>query len=75
MQFETRIGARVPRWDCEQCGVKTTAVRSAGKHLRFTLLFEAFAIKVLTACSSVKRAAKLLKLDGDAVHSIMSRAF
>jgi transposase len=74
MQFETRIRARVPRCDCEQCGVKTTAVPWAGKHSRFTLLFEAFAIKVLTACSSVKRAAELLKLDWDTVHSIMSRA-
>jgi hypothetical protein len=43
-------------------------------HSQFTLLFEAFAIKVLTACSSVKRAAELLKLDCDTVHSIMSRA-
>jgi transposase len=53
--------------------VKTTAVPWAGKHSRFTLL-EAFAVKVLTACSSVKRAAELLKLDWDTVHSIMSRA-
>ncbi len=74
MQFETRIRARVPRCDCEQCGVTTTAVPWAGKHSRFTLLFEAFAIKVLTASSSVKRAGELLKLDWDTVHSIMSRA-
>lgn len=26
MQFETRIRARVPRCDCQRCGVKTTAV-------------------------------------------------
>ena len=74
MQFETRIRARVPRCDCQRCGVKTTAVPWAEKHSRFTLLFEAFAIKVLTACSSVKRAAELLKLDWDTVHGIMSRA-
>jgi transposase len=73
MQFETRIRASVPRCECEQCGVKTTAVPWAGKHSRFTLMFEAFAIKVLTACSSAKRAAELLKLDWDTVPSIMSR--
>jgi transposase len=33
----------------------------------------AFAFKVLTACSSGKRAAELLKLDWDTVHGIMSR--
>lgn len=74
MQFETLIRARVPRCTCKQCGVKTTAVPWAGKHSRFTLLFEAFAIKVLSACSSVKRAAELLKLDWDTAHAIMGRA-
>jgi transposase len=45
-QFETRVRARVSRCDCEQCGVKTTAVPWVGKHARFTLLFETFGIKV-----------------------------
>lgn len=74
MQFETPIRADVPRCDCQQCGVKTTAVSWAGKHSRFTLLFEKFAINVPTACSSVKRAAELLKLDWDTVPSMMRRA-
>ncbi len=73
-QFETLIRARVPRCTCKRCGVKTTVVPWAGKHSRFTLLFEAFAIKVLSACSSVKRAAELLKLDWDTAHAIMGRA-
>ncbi len=74
MQFETRLRARVPRADCPTCGVKTAEVPWAGKHSRFTLMFEAFAIDVLKACGSVKAAAELLKLDWDSVHSIMERA-
>ena len=47
MQFETRVIARIPRANCSECGVKTTEVPWAGKHSRFTLMFEAFAIHVL----------------------------
>jgi transposase len=54
--------------------VKTIDVPWAGKHSRFTLMFEAFAIRVLQACSSVKQAAALLRLDWDTVQGIMKRA-
>lgn len=74
MQFKTEIRAAVPRSRCEKCGVKTVAVPWAGKHSRFTLLFEALAIKVLQAASSVQRAAELLGLGWDAMHSIIERA-
>jgi len=74
MQFETVLEAAVPRAKCPQCGVKTCQVPWADKHSRFTLLFEAFAIKVLEASSSVSRAAALLGLGWDAVHEIMKRA-
>ncbi len=74
MQFETRLRARVPRADCKACGVKTTSVPWAGKHSRFTLMFEAFAIQVIQACGNVKNAAGLLGLDWDSVHRIMERA-
>lgn len=74
MQFKTEIQAAVPRSCCDQCGVKTISVPWAGKHSRFTLLFEAFAIEVLEAASSVKTAAELLKLSWDAVHNILKRA-
>lgn len=74
MQFETRLRARVPRSNCKACGIKTTAVPWAGKHSRFTLLFEALAIQVIQACGNVKAAAGLLGLDWDAVHRIMERA-
>ena len=74
MQFETILKARVPRSDCQKCGVKTISVPWAGKHSRFTLMFEAFAIRVLQACSSVKQAAALLRLDWDTAQGIMKRA-
>lgn len=74
MQFETLLRARVPRCACSRCGVKTAAVPWADKHSRFTLLFEAFALQILQAASNVKRAAAVLALDWDAVHSIMERA-
>ena len=74
MQFETRLTARVPRARCRGCGVKTIAVPWAGKHSRFTLLFEAFAIKTLEACGNMHRAAELLGLGWDATQTIMERA-
>lgn len=73
MQFETIIEAAVPRSKCSQCGVKTVAVPWGGKHSRFTLMFEAFAIRVLQAASSVSAAAKLLKLSWNTAHEIMGR--
>lgn len=74
MQFKTVLEARVPRVNCRQCGVKTCHVPWAGQHSRFTLLFEAFAIAVLEASSSVSAAATLLRVGWDAVHDIMRRA-
>jgi transposase len=74
MQFETALEARVPRVNCPTCGVKTCNVPWAGKHSRFTLLFEAFAIAVLNSASSISAASTLLKLGWDALHQIMKRA-
>jgi transposase len=73
MQFETVLRARVPRCACSRCGVKTATVPWADKHSRFTLLFEAFALEVLQAASTIRRAAEVLALDWDAVHSILER--
>lgn len=74
MQFETRLTARVPRSDCAGCGVKTIEVPWAGKHGRFTLLFEAFAIEVIRASSSIESACELLNLNWATVDTIMKRA-
>lgn len=74
MQFTTALKARIPRSRCSACGVKTVAVPWGGKHSRFTLMFEAFAIEVLNACSCISRAAALLGLSWSSVHSILERA-
>jgi transposase len=74
MQFRTEIKAAVPRCRCKTCGVKTISVPWSGKHSRFTLMFEALAIRVLQACANVSRAAALLGLSWDAMHAIIERA-
>ena len=74
MQFTTELRARVPRAKCAKCGVKTVEVPWAGKHSRFTLMFEAFAVQVLQACSNIKRAAALLRLNWETTQLIMQRA-
>ena len=74
MQFTTTIHASVPRSNCSKCGVLTQPVPWAGKHSRFTLLFEYMAVEVIKACSSISAAAKLLNVDWQAVQSIMDRA-
>lgn len=74
MQFETVLRARVPRCRCARCGVKTVAVPWASKSSRFTWLFEAVAIEVLKAASSVKQGAELLRLDWSSANAIMQRA-
>ncbi len=53
MQFETLIRCRRPRCRCAEHGVCTVATPWADKHGRFTLMIEAFAVKVLQACSNV----------------------
>jgi transposase len=74
MQFTTELVARLPRCRCPDHSVKTIVPPWAGKHSRFTLFFEAFAIEVLQACRTVKAAAALLGLSWDAAQTIMDRA-
>jgi len=74
MQFETVLEAAVPRSNCQECGVKTISIPWGEKHSRFTLMFEAFAIKVLQATSSVSQAAQLLSLHWHSAQQIMERA-
>ncbi|MDP7179072.1 MAG: transposase family protein [Verrucomicrobiota bacterium] len=54
MQFETVLKARLPRTECSDCGVKTIRIPWADPHGRFTLMFEAFAIRVLEAAANVE---------------------
>jgi len=74
MQFETVLTARVPRTKCPNCGVKTCEVPWAEPHGRFTLMFEAFAIRVLQAAGTSEQARILLGLNWNSVQRIMDRA-
>jgi transposase len=74
MQFETVLIARVPRTNCSECGVKTCNVPWAEPHGRFTLMFEAFAIRVLQAAASTEQARLLLGLSWKSMQRIMDRA-
>ncbi len=74
MQFETILTARVPRTNCRDCGIKTCGVPWAEPHGRFTMMFEAFAIRVLQAAASTEQARQLLRLSWNSVQRIMDRA-
>ena len=74
MQFETVLVAATPRTKCPQCGVKTCRVPWAEPQGEFTLMFEAFAIRVLQAAGSVEQARLLLGLSWGCVQGIMDRA-
>ncbi|MBD3676353.1 MAG: ISL3 family transposase [Planctomycetaceae bacterium] len=74
MQFETVIKARIPRTNCPEHGVHNVHIPWASPHGRFTLLFEAFAIRVLKASSSIDRGRRLLRLGWEAAQRIMSDA-
>ena len=74
MQFETVIKARIPRTNCPKHGVHNVHVPWAEPHGRFTLLFEAFAIRVLKASSSIEKGRRLLGLSWEAAQRIMNSA-
>lgn len=72
-QFQTFIRARIPRVNCPEHGVRQARVPWSEPGSRFTLLFEAFAVKVLRE-TSVSGGAKLLKVSWDEAHGIMKDA-
>jgi len=74
MQFETVIVCRTPRCKCAEHGVHTIKTPWADKNGRFTLMFEAFAIRVLLGCGSVTAASQLLGVSWHQVDLIRSRA-
>lgn len=74
MQFATYLHCELPRVRCTTHGANTVKAPWAGKNSRFTLLFEAFAIRVLTAARSVEEARKLLGLNWHQVDAIKARA-
>ena len=74
MQFATQLHCKLPRVRCKEHGAKSVDAPWASKNSRFTLLFEAFAIRVLTAARSVEEARKLLGLNWHQVEAIKDRA-
>ncbi len=74
MQFMTVIRARTPRCACPEHGVVTVQVPWAEPHGRFTLMFEAFAVKVIEACRSFVQAMEILKVDWHTIQEIVKRA-
>ena len=74
MQFETILTARVTRVICREHGVKQVQVPWAEPHGRFTLLFQAFAIRVLQSSANIQKACALLRLNWKSAQDIMSRA-
>lgn len=74
MQFETWLSCATPRVNCPQHGVKNIAVPWAGKHSRFTLLFEAKVIRLLLLAGSVEGVRKELRLSWHQVDDIKARA-
>jgi transposase len=74
MQYALLIECEVPRCQCPEHGVKQVSVPWAEPNSRFTLLFEAFAIRVIEACVSLSDAARLLNVSWNTVHTIVSRA-
>jgi len=74
MQFTTLLHSQLPRIRCKAHGVKSLNAPWAGKNSRFTLMFEAFAIRVLKAARSVTEASLLLGLNWHQVEAIKARA-
>ena len=72
--FTTWLVARVPRVSCSQCGVHTASVPWSEPNSRYTLGFECFALRVLSACQVQSKTASLLRLSADEVSGIMERA-
>ena len=74
MQFATYLHCQLPRVRCDVHGAISLPAPWANKGSRFTLMFEAFAIRVLTAARSVEEAKKLLGLNWHQVENIKKRA-
>lgn len=74
MQFVTQIHCATPRVNCPEHGIKNIQVPWAGKHSRFTLLFETFVVAVLKACQSTDEVSRLLRLNWHQIDAIKKRA-
>jgi transposase len=72
-QFKTVLVSRVPIVRCPEHGSQTVAVPWAGKHDRFSRLFERLAIDVMLECST-RGACEILGISWDEADGIKQRA-
>lgn len=72
-QYRTVLSARVPRVQCPAHGVRQIRVPWAEDHTRFTVLFEAWAIRLLRE-TTLAGVAGLLRLSWDEAEGIFRRA-
>lgn len=74
MEFETTIRARVPRLKLADGSTEAAEVPWAERYARWTLSFEAYAVRVMEACTTLEAAGELLGLDWSSLNRIMQRA-
>lgn len=74
MDFETRIMARVPRLKRADGATEVATVPWADRYARWTLSFEAHAVRMIKACATLESARALLGLDWSSMNRIMERA-
>jgi len=73
MQFKTLLHCRIPRSECPVHGALTIDIPWGETKSRWTLLFETFAIEVLTQVPAIAKAARLLGLSWDETFAIKKR--
>ncbi len=74
MQYKLELRCSLPRCRCDEHGVRAVKAPWAEPGSRFTLNFEAWAIEVMLACSSLTRACSLLNIHWDSAQRIVDRA-
>jgi transposase len=74
MQFKTILHCEIPRINCSEHRIKTVKTDWAEKYSRYTVMFEKWAIQVLSACKNRTQAMNLLGLSWDEVNHIQERA-
>lgn len=73
-EFETWLVCRTPRVECEEHGVQSAEVPWSRPNSRFTLAFESFALRVLSATETQSQAARILRISPDRLHELMEGA-
>lgn len=72
-QFQTFLHARPPRVACPEHGVRQVRLPWAEPHARFTMLFERFAIEVLSH-TPIQAGRQILRISWDEAWHVMERA-